>query len=200
MAVKTKAVGVRLPLDLMERIEQYQNDRGVNFTEALVKLVEIGLGGDEDETVRTSDNKLDERITKSIKQLLDFELDERITNIVNDKLNAMSDERTTKNVKQPLDTELDKSAVKNIPSDDSSNSESIAEDVLITQADAIDHVSGEVPQSYSFAGFHGWLGLSIPAQKTKANGNIAIATAKDRGLGDWVMNSTSRKFTKITGN
>ena len=49
MAIKTKAVGVRFPLELIERIERYQNDRGVNFTEALVKLVEMGLGGDEDE-------------------------------------------------------------------------------------------------------------------------------------------------------
>jgi predicted DNA-binding protein len=197
MAVKTKAVGVRLPLDLMERIEQYQNDRGVNFTEALVKLVEIGLGGDEDETARTSDNKLDERITKSIKQLLDFELDERITNIVNDKLNAMSDERITKNVKQPLDTELDKSAVKNIPSDDSSSSQSIAEDVPITQVNAIEQVSGEDPQSFSFAGFHDWLGLS-KTDRSKVNGNAAIAIARDRGHGNWEM-SNSFKFTKIIG-
>jgi hypothetical protein len=194
MAVKTKAVGVRLPLDLMERIEQYQNERGVNFTEALVKLVEIGLGGDEDETVRTSENKLDERITKSIKQLLDFELDERITNIVNDKLNAMSDERITKNVKQPLDTELDKSAVKNTPSDDSSIAESIAKVMPITQTE---QVSGEVLQSFSFAEFHDWLGLP-KTDRTKVNGNAAIAIARDRGHGNWEM-SNSFKFTKIIG-
>jgi hypothetical protein len=67
------------------------------------------------------------------------------------------------------------SDTKNIPSDDSSNSESIAED-------------------------HNLLGIPTPANKTKANGDIAVTIAKDRGLGDWEMNSTSRKFTKITGD
>jgi hypothetical protein len=88
---------------------------------------------------------------------------------------------------------------KNTPSDDSSNSESIAEDVLITQADEIEQVSGEILQSYSFTGFHSLLGIPTPA-RTKANGDIAITIARDKGLGDWEMNSTSRKFTKITEN
>ena len=98
MAVKTKAVGVRLPLDLIERIEQYQKERGVNFTEALTGLVEEGLGG-ERETVEVLDSKLDERITASIKQLLDTELNERITNLINDKLNVVLDKRMTKEVR-----------------------------------------------------------------------------------------------------
>jgi hypothetical protein len=87
----------------------------------------------------------------------------------------------------------------NIPSDDSSNSEPIAEDVPIIQTEAIEQVSGEILQSYSFTEFHNLLGIPTPA-RTKANRDIAIAIARDKGLGNWEMNSKSRKFTKITGN
>ena len=86
MAAKTKAVGVRFPLELIERIEQYQIEQGVNLTEALVKLVERGLGGGEVDTKQTLDDKLDERITAYVKQVLDTELDEHITKLVDNKL------------------------------------------------------------------------------------------------------------------
>jgi hypothetical protein len=88
---------------------------------------------------------------------------------------------------------------KNISSDDSSNSESIADDVQITPTDAIEQVSGEIPQVYSYSEFHKWVGISA-STPNKANGDIAITIAKDKGLGDWVMNSKSRKFTKQTEN
>ena len=84
---------------------------------------------------------------------------------------------------------------KNIPSDDSSNSESIAEVVQVIPTDEIEQVSGEISESYSYSGFHKWLGIP-PSTPNKANGDIAIAIAKDKGLGDWKMNSKSRKFTK----
>ena len=65
MVVRTRAVGVRLPLELIERIERYQNERGVNFTEALTELVEQGLGGNGG-TREVSDIELDERITRIV--------------------------------------------------------------------------------------------------------------------------------------
>jgi hypothetical protein len=85
----------------------------------------------------------------------------------------------------------------NILSDDSSNSESVAEDVQVTPTDAIEQVSGEIPSSYSYSGFHRWVGIP-PSTQNKANGDIAIAIAKDKGLGTWVMNSTTRIFTRST--
>ena len=157
MVIKTKAVGVRLPLGLIERIERYQNERGVNFTEALTELVEQGLGGDS-RTAEVSDTVLDERITR----------------IVDAKLKML----------------LSGSTSTNALLSDSSHSESFAEIAI---------VSGETPETLSFADFHNLLGIPIPAQRTKANGSIASAIAKEQGLGNWEMNSTTRKFTKITG-
>lgn len=84
----------------------------------------------------------------------------------------------------------------NIPSDDSSDVESVAEDVQVIPTDAIEQVSGGISASYSYSEFHKWLGIP-PSTPNKANGDIAITIAKDKGLGDWVMNSKSRKFTKL---
>ncbi len=196
MAIKTKAVGFRFPLELIERIERYQNDRGVNFTEALVHLVERGLGGGENETITASDDKLDERITASINQLLDSELDKRITSIINDRLDVMLDERMTQAVKQPLDVKLDKPTTDNIPSDDSSNSDPVVEPVQVIQADAIEQVIGGISKPLSWGDFHKLLDLTTTGKQSKAKGDIAIDIAKEKGLDNWTYNSTTRKFTK----
>jgi hypothetical protein len=86
------------------------------------------------------------------------------------------------------------SDAKNILSDDSSNSESIAEDVQVLPTDAIEQASGEISEAYSFAKFHDWLGLTRVA-RNKANGDIAIDSARTQGRGEWVMDKW-HKFTK----
>jgi len=82
----------------------------------------------------------------------------------------------------------------NIPSDDSSNSESIAEDVQVTKADAIEQVSRDASESFSFGEFYDWLGLPRSA-RNKSNSDIAINSARSQGRGEWAM-SKSYKFTK----
>ena len=87
------------------------------------------------------------------------------------------------------------SDTKNIPSDDSDDSESIAEVVQVIPTDAIDQVIGDISDSLSWGDFHKL--INLPASTpNKANGNIAITTAKANGYGDWIYSSTTRKFTK----
>ncbi|WP_146138223.1 hypothetical protein [Chamaesiphon polymorphus] len=106
------------------------------------------------------------------------DINEHLSDKLSDKYGIISD-RLTK--------------TENIPSDDSSNSEYVSDDV---QVQAIEKASGETPQSFSFAGFHNWIELDQPDKQNKANGDIAIAIAKEKGLGDWKMDSKTRKFTK----
>jgi hypothetical protein len=203
MTIKTKAVGVRFPLELIERIERYRQERGVNFTNALVGLIERGLGGDEAEPIEASNNTLDKRIT----------------NLIETKLDAMLDER----VKQALDAMLDS---KNTPSDDSINSEFIAKKAYsecVTKCDSVEFPEcvakchavelGEEskavtienhpitednyttqPKSFPFKAFHSYLDLTAPLKPNKTDADIAIAVAKSRGIHGWEYISKNRKF------
>jgi hypothetical protein len=101
----------------------------------------------------------------------------------------ISDKNYILSVKEP-DTQ-------NILSDDSSNSESIAEDVQVIPTEAIEQASGEA-ETLSWGDFHKMLGLPTTGNPSKAKGDIAIATAKEQKRGTWVMNSSTRKFTKLT--
>jgi hypothetical protein len=97
------------------------------------------------------------------------------------------------------------SDTKNIPSDDSSNSESVAEVVQVTPTNAIEQASGEIVEWYFFNEFHNVIDTPVPAKNTKANRAITIAVAKDKGLGDWEWNTQLKrfqlsKFIKSTNN
>jgi hypothetical protein len=121
-----------------------------------------------------------------------------LSDIVTDKKDAISDIGSGLN--ELPDKEIDLSVKisdnKNIPSDDSSNSESIAEVVQVIPTDPIEQVSGEISESYSFAEFRKLLGLPR-ADRNKTNGDIAIDFARSQGRGEWVM-SRQLKFTKLT--
>jgi hypothetical protein len=130
-----------------------------------------------------SDSISDSKLLTSTKEVPDSESDKNVT--IPDRDVIISDRGDNL-----PDIEPDN---KNILSDDSSNSEFVAEDVRVN---AIEQVGGDIPQSFSFVGFHDWLGVSKPSKRNKVNGAIAIDTAKERGLGDWVMDSSSYRFTK----
>jgi hypothetical protein len=139
-----------------------------------------------------------------------------VSDIVADKESVVSDTRLGSD--ELSDNRVDLSGSisdnENIPSDDSSTSEQVVEHVRVDAietatipdsptpshqppivTDAIDKAN-EIPQSFSFADFHDWLKLSHPGKRNKANGDLAIATAKEKGLGDWKMDSKSYRFTK----
>jgi hypothetical protein len=196
----------------------------VEVSPTVIKLVQLGLdalnGKLPDISGNISDSLSDKRSTVSPDNLSDIS-DKRIEAIVDRRLTElglfpdcqMKDDSTSHSLPDKVDTVPDTlpdknamisdraaslpdnlSDTKNILSDDSSNFEQVVDDLQNTLTDAIEQVSGEIPESYSFAGFHEWLGLS-KADRNKANGDVAIEFAKDCGKGDWVM-SRQFKFTK----
>lgn len=191
----------------------------VEVSPTVIKLVQLGLdalAGKLPETVPDSTINLSDKVSnvsdivsdKRIEAIVDRRLAEwgllpdrqteddstlqllpdNLSGIVSDKDVIISDRVTSLPDSLP-DTE-------NIPSDDSSNFESIAEDVQIIPVGTIEQVSGDSPLSFSFGEFHKWLGLPCTT-RNKANGDIAIDAARSQGRGDWEM---SRKFifTKLT--
>jgi hypothetical protein len=168
-----------LPDKLLNAISDKNNNISDKRIETIIdrRLVELGLFPD----CQTDDNPTFDSLPDKTDTLPDTLSDKSV--IISDKVALIPDKL---------------SDTKKIPSDDSSNSESVAEVVQVIQADEIEQVSGENPQSYSYSDFHKWVGIP-PSTPNKANGDIAITIAKDKGLGDWEMNSKSRKFTKSIG-
>jgi hypothetical protein len=120
-----------------------------------------------------------------------------------DKTNNLPDNLSVKNVMisdREVNVSVSLSDTQNIPSDDLSNSDPVAEDVSIIQGgtDIENHSPQKesLPTFYSFADFHNFLGLTRPDKRNKANGDIAIVAAEEKGYGNWVMNTSSYKFTK----
>jgi hypothetical protein len=163
------------------------------------RLAELGLFPD----CQTEDNFTPHSLPDKVNTILDSLSDKGI--IISDKTALVPDSLPdTENI--PSDVSDCNPSGKPKLSVDSSNSESIAEDTPITQAEdiAIENYSNTeddstIPaQSYSFADFHDWLDLPRPGKRNKANGAIAISIAESRGLTGWVMNSSSYRFTKNT--
>jgi hypothetical protein len=215
---------IRFPNEMYDQMQQIAIKDGarthhisqkVEVSPTVIKLVQLGLDALNGRLPDTSSDVSDNLPDKPLSTLSDRKND--VSDISDKRIESIVDRRLTElglfpdcqtennstshslpdkinNIPDILPDNL--SDTKNITSDDSSNSESIAEDVQIIPSDAIEQISGVIPQSFSFVGFHDWLGLP-KADRNKANGDIAIATAKDKGYGVWVM-SKSYKFTKLT--
>jgi hypothetical protein len=151
-----------------------------------------------------SDKRVESIVDRRLKELglfPDCQTDDSPTSdSVPDKVDTVSDNLSGKDVMISDKVALipdNLPDTENIPSDDSSNSESVAEVVQNIPTDAIEQASGEV-EPLSWGDFHKMLGLPTTGNPSKAKGDIAIATAKEQKRGTWVMNSSTRKFTKLT--
>jgi hypothetical protein len=219
---------IRFPNEMYDQMQQIAIKGGarthhisqkVEVSPTVIKLVQLGLDALNGKLPDTSDNISDSLPDKSSNILSDRNnnvsdiSDKRIESIVDRRLtelgiipNCQTENSSTSHSLPDRDFMISDrmtllpdnlSDIKNITSDDSSNSESVVEDVQVLPSDAIEQVSGDNPQYYSYSEFHKWVGIP-PSRPNIANGDIAITIAKDRGLGDWRMNSSSRKFTKLT--
>ena len=202
--VEVSPTVIKLVQFALDTLDGMLSDSSGNISDSLSDIFENDLS---DKTINVSDIS-----DKRIETIVDRRLAElglfpncqtehnSTAHSLPDKVNILPDNLSDKDVLISDKVVLipDNLSDINIPSDDSSNSESIAQDVQIIQAGTIKQVSGEIPESLSFGDFHKMLDLPNVGKPNKAKGDIAIAIALARGHGNWTMNSTTRKFTKLT--
>ena len=205
--VEVSPTVIKLVQFALDTLDGMLSDSSGNISDSLSDIFENDLS---DKTINVSDMS-----DKRIETIVDRRLAElglfpncqtehnSTAHSLPDKVNILPDNLSDKDVLISDKVMLipdNLSDTVNIPSDNSSDSESIAKDVQIIQAEAIEQVSGEIPESLSFGDFHKMLDLPNTGKPNKAKGDIAIVTAKAKGYGNWTMNSTTRKFTKLTEN
>lgn len=94
MAEPSKAIGLRLPTSVWDRLreyglEHYPSDKGkegIDVTQSIVALLKQALGISLDEYVKQSNSTLDERITTIVERLLD-----EVTNPLREELSEVSE-------------------------------------------------------------------------------------------------------------
>jgi hypothetical protein len=205
--VEVSPTVIKLVQFALDTIAERLSDSSDNISDSLSGITTNSLPDKIDDVSDISDTRIEAIVDRRLAELglfPDRQIESDSTpQFLPDKSDAVPDTLSDKDVILSDMVTLIPGSIsdtENIPSDDSSNSESIAEDMQIIQTEAFEQVSGEIPQSFSFAEFHDWLGIPKPTKRNKANGAIAIATAKEKGLGDWKMDSSSFRFTKTTGD
>lgn len=108
MTEPSKAIGVRIPFDVWERLKEYgletypsdKSKEGIDVTQSIISLLQQALSISLDLNINQSNATLDERITNIVIQQL-----AKVSNNVSNQSNAMLDERITELEKRLRETE-----------------------------------------------------------------------------------------------
>jgi hypothetical protein len=94
--MKSKAIGLRVPLDLWEQVIKYgcqnfpkESDEGKDFdiTATLLDLINKGLGNDDVEQFdqQSVEHTVENLVNQNVKQVVKQELDEELNNLLDNK-------------------------------------------------------------------------------------------------------------------
>jgi flagellar capping protein FliD len=108
MTEPSKAIGVRIPSDVWEKLKEYgletypsdKSKEGIDVTQSIVSLLQQALGISLDLNIHQSNITLDERITDIVRQQL-----AKASNNVNNQLDLSLDKRITELEKRLRETE-----------------------------------------------------------------------------------------------
>ena len=108
MTEPSKAIGVRIPFDVWEKLKEYglktypsdKSKEGIDVTQSIISLLQQALGISLDSSINQSNITLDKRITDIVRQQL-----AKVSNNVSNQLDLSLDKRMTELEKRLRETE-----------------------------------------------------------------------------------------------